>query len=124
MPKVLPLTSDQISKVNPGIRRTVQTLRSWGFETCDSGDGETHDYECDMPVPYVHIKCPHPLTLVGEAMRLHERLKLAGIDFSSPPNPQFDPEGFERHPSIEASYSPVDGHAFITLTNVVIPESK
>ena len=39
--------------LNPGIRQTVQLLRDHGFETCDSGDGETHDRACDRPHGYV-----------------------------------------------------------------------
>lgn len=33
--------------LNPGIARTVQWLNSQGFMTTDSGDGATHDHECD-----------------------------------------------------------------------------
>ena len=31
--------------MNPGIAYTVKTLREWGFDTTDSGDGQTHDHQ-------------------------------------------------------------------------------
>lgn len=42
--------------MNPGIRRTVRWLRTHGFRTCDSGDGATHDHECDRDYAYVAIR--------------------------------------------------------------------
>lgn len=56
--------------INPGILKTVQWLQSHGFKTCDSGDGETHDHECDLPIPYVHMMVEVPSLLVYEADRL------------------------------------------------------
>lgn len=117
-----PLTEEQLDTLNPGIRHTVKTLREWGCDTCDSGDGRTHDHACDQPFPYVHISV-HPMHLVANSITLYARLTGLGINFDNAPNPQDDPEGYAKHPTIEASYSPVDGHAFITLTNVIIPES-
>lgn len=69
-----------MSALNPGIVETVLWLNRNGFETCDSGDGETHDYECDSDFPYVHmmVKAEH---LAQEAKRLRELLKKQfGID--------------------------------------------
>jgi hypothetical protein len=44
--------------INPGIARTVALINSWGFATCDSGDGKTHDHPCDREGPYVVVKLP------------------------------------------------------------------
>lgn len=44
-----------LEELNPGIRKTVAYLRSLGFDTVDSGDGQTHEHECDRPHGYVTI---------------------------------------------------------------------
>jgi len=41
------LTQAEVDGLNPGIRRLVVWLRANGFDTCDSGDGQTHDHACD-----------------------------------------------------------------------------
>jgi hypothetical protein len=53
------LTAEELETLNPGIRHTVQTLRGWGFDTRDSGDGATREFPCDLPHPYVHILTTH-----------------------------------------------------------------
>lgn len=115
------LTPEEIDALNPGIRSTVLKLREWGFDTVDSGDGKTHEHGCDMPCPYVHIRVGSHCLVEATDSLYFQLAHHAGIDFSNPPNPQEDPEAWAKHPSIEASYSPVDGHAFITLTNVILP---
>ncbi len=54
--------SNEIEGLNPGIRRTVALLSEWGlqwgYSTTDSGDGATHDYECDLDEPYVGLLGP------------------------------------------------------------------
>lgn len=42
------------ASLNPGIRKTVRLLHEAGFDTCDSGDGETH--ECDRDHGYVVVR--------------------------------------------------------------------
>jgi hypothetical protein len=44
-----------LSKLNPGIRNAVAWFRANGFDTCDSGDGSTHEFDCDLVEPYVHV---------------------------------------------------------------------
>ena len=39
--------------LNPGIREVVRRLREAGFQTCDSGDGSTRQFECDPGAPDV-----------------------------------------------------------------------
>lgn len=121
MTPVPPLSPEAIAALNPGIRATVQWLREKGFNTCDSGDGQTHDHACDLPVPFVHIRV-HPHYMTAEAIRLMALLESChGIDFNNAPHPQDDPEAASRYPHIEASYSPVDGVAIISLFNVMLP---
>jgi hypothetical protein len=105
--------------MNPKITKTVEKLQSWGFETYDSGNGETHDFDFDLEIPYVHIavsikdleeRCDTLLAL------LHEE----GVDFDNCPHPQYNPKGCAVHPCIEASYLPLEGKAFIHLFNVVL----
>ena len=118
---VPPLTPEQLEALNPGIRTTVQTLREWGFDTRDSGDGQTAQYECDLPIPYVHIAVDAQ-SIAAETDRLLALLSGRGIVFGNQPNPQIDPEGYANAPDIQASYLPTQGGwAFIHLTNVVLP---
>lgn len=98
MSTVLPLASEVVAALNPGIRRTVVMLRAAGFMTMDSGDGKTHEFECDLDVPYVHIKV-EPAQLVDEAHRL---LALVLAEFAP-------------GAAVEASYSPQDGFALLHL---------
>lgn len=118
------LSAKQLAALNPGIRHTVQTLRSWGFETCDSGDGVTHEFECDLDVPYVHILCP-PALLASETDRLVNLLRGAGINFEDGPDPQDDPVGAALHPNVEACYLPLYGadSGYIHLFNVILPDN-
>lgn len=73
-----PLDND----INPGILNTVQWLRSHGFNTVDSGDGKTHLYECDLPVPYVHILVRAD-DMASECKRLAALLREKGITVES-----------------------------------------
>lgn len=109
-------------KLNPGIRATVRFLRDHGFHTCDSGDGVTHEFECDLPSPYVHIQCD-PHKLASETERLFKLMKGAGVNFDDPPDQWRDDDEWKVSPTIEASYMPLshpDG--FIHLFNVVLTE--
>lgn len=118
--EVRELTAEEVGLLNPGIRETVVTLRGWGFETCDSGDGSTAEHACDLPFPYVHIKV-RAEELVSETDRLLTLLDGRGVNFSNPPHPQHDPEGSAKHPAMEASYLPTQGWAAtIHLFNVVL----
>lgn len=99
-----------MDKLNPGIVKTVEWLQSKGFDTRDSGDGETHDYECDLPFPYVHM-VTEPETLVSEARRLQAELKSIGIELEP-----LDEYGEAK--AIETSFNPVTNLAIISLFNV------
>jgi len=99
-----------MSDLNPGIAKTVAWLNAMGFATCDSGDGETHDFECDRPYPYVVISVS-PADLVAETHRLMVSLSAFGIEVK--------PLGPENSgPHIEAIYLPATGTAFIELHHV------
>lgn len=102
--------------LNPGIRKLVSLLNEAGFVTTDSGDGETHDFECDRSYGYVTI-LTEPAKMVAEADRLMDLLKSWGLD----PIPQM-PEGEAvldlRQCHIEASYSPTDGFAVLDVQHV------
>lgn len=102
------------TKLNPGIQKAVQFLREHGFDTRDSGDGQTHEYECDMPIPYVHIVTEAKVDLALEADRLYLLLKEKGIDFEDAVNE----EGEMLGPVIEAHYNPHEEIGTISLFNV------
>jgi hypothetical protein len=113
MKTVTPLTPEQLAQINPGIRHTVQVLRSWGYETTDSGDGATADHACDLPIPYVHIR------IDGDDLVVHMKFLIAMLAAS----------GVEVGPSNEVGDNPTiegcilaDLSAWIHLFNVVIPE--
>jgi hypothetical protein len=111
-----------LEKLNPGIRATVRFLREHGFNTCDSGDGVTHEFECDLPIPYVHIQCDAD-KLASEADRLAELMKSVGVNFDDVSDPQDDPDAAMHDPNIEATYLPLGSReGFIHLFNVVLTE--
>ena len=94
-------------KLNVGIRKTVKWLRKHGFQTCDSGDGKTADFGCDRGCPYV-VSEVEPNMLTVESNRLCDMLTARGIEVLS-----MTMEG--RSPTIHASYSPTDRHAFVDI---------
>lgn len=103
-----------IEGLNPGIRETVAFLRAHGFATIDSGDGRTHEYECDQSVAYVHMRVMPPDDLISESQRLYDLLG-DRIVFS---DPVMDGDTVTLGPMIEAHYSPRDGIATISLWHV------
>lgn len=100
-----------MKNLNPGITRTVAWLREHGFNTQDSGDGATHDFECDQPIPYVHMMVKDPILLVGTVRKLERLLAERGVSLQ-PMNEA------GTAPAIEASWNPRDGFAIVTLWNV------
>jgi hypothetical protein len=92
--------------VNPKIRGTVAWLNANGFRTCDSGDGATHDYECDRDYPYVVIQVGGAAEIVPSAHRLVGLLRGRGIPLA--------PVG-QGDVWMQATYDPVDGTAMIEL---------
>lgn len=73
------------SQLDEHIRETVARLRSWGFETTDSGDGRskfregTAD-ECTLPEPHVFCQAD-PDKLNFEARRMLRLLRMyANVD--------------------------------------------
>jgi hypothetical protein len=74
----LEVVPTRLEDLNPGIRRTVGLLWAHGFQTCDSGDGETREYECDREYGYVVIVVA-PEELIAETRRLVVLLKQHGV---------------------------------------------
>lgn len=106
------LSAEQLEQLNPGIRMMVQWLREMGFDTRDSGDGRTHQFECDLPIPYVHIMV-EPAKLVEETDRLMRLLAKVGIEIEP-----CDEEG--KVPSIESVYLPANRMGLISVFNVTL----
>lgn len=113
-----------VGDMNPGIRRTVQWLRDNGFKTCDSGDGKTHEHECDRPIAYVTIRVD-PSQLSAECDRLLLLLKDHGVDLAA----EYEKMGdayqsgtldleTQSFPTLQAQYGPVDGVATLDLACV------
>ncbi len=99
-----------MSALNPGIVKTVEWLNARGFTTCDSGDGETHDFACDLDIPYVHMTVP-AFSLALEAMRLKELLEAIGVRIV-----EAGPDASAQ--TIAATYDPANGVAVLSLFNV------
>ena len=106
------LSAEQLEQLNPGIRMMVQWLREKGFDTRDSGDSKTHQFECDLPVPYVHIMV-EPEKLVSETDRLVRLLACVGIEVE-PCNEEGD------NPNIESVYLPANRMGLISVFNVTL----
>lgn len=87
-----------ISKIDPGVRMLVSLLRQHGFDTTDSGDGQSKE-ENGLDVPHVHIVC-HAQLLVYEADRLHRVLAMHGVTIQ--------PIAQEGAPCVQATYDPAD----------------
>jgi hypothetical protein len=97
-----------LNYLNPGIRLTVTALSAAGFDPCDSGDGETHQHECDREGPYVVLKS-NGRDLTTEAADLLLFLQHNGIRVV-----QIGCEGVQ----IQATYDPVDETAIIDVAGI------
>ncbi|MFN8525136.1 MAG: hypothetical protein U0821_18725 [Chloroflexota bacterium] len=97
-----------LSTLNPGIRQVVKMLREWGYETVDSGDGATREFECDRDHPYVVIKLAQDANPLDETDRLLDSLRDVGVYVDQIGNP-------DGHPWIQQSYDPVTDIALIEL---------
>ncbi len=97
-----------MSELNPGIVKTVALLREWGYDTCDSGDGKTHDFECDRDCAYVVMVVHNQYELVAQANILRAMLCDRGVDLQQQPTMPF----------LQASYCPVDHIAVLDLNGV------
>ena len=105
--------------INPGIAYTVKWLNERGFKTMDSGDGETHDFECDQPYPYVHMEVDSRNAIIETdylKLLLEENF---GIKFTG-----LTSENDITSPDIVLNYSPVNGTAVLSLINVKLTEPK
>lgn len=98
------------NKINPGIKKTVEWLNLKGFKTCDSGDGKTHDFECDRDYPYVCMLVD-PEKLISETNRLSDLL-LHEL------NLEVYSVSLERTPCIQATYDPTNRFGIIDLMYV------
>jgi hypothetical protein len=101
------------SELDPGIRETVRRLNDLGFETTDSGDGETKlaagwspDEARDVPHVCIRSKAGD---LCMQADRLVRELTRAGMCV--------EPVGHSGI-FVQATYDPADGTAVIELIGV------
>lgn len=94
-----PFNADEL---DPGIRRTVQLLRDAGFETTDSGDGRSKG-DAGEDYPHVHMVVPRSSAL-DEADRLLQCTHQWFID--------------PCMPTIQMTYSPLDGVCVLSLYSV------
>lgn len=92
--------------INPGVRELVAFLVERGWQTCDSGDVATHDFECDRPYPYVVVQVEAAEVLVA-ADTIADQLNEAGV--------QLEPACGR---TVQANYCPIDGRAFVEVIGV------
>lgn len=110
-----------VASLNPGIRDAVLALREAGFDTQNSGDGQTHDCECDRDYPFVVIRVD-PADLVATADRLALFLSEKGISVD-----EDGPDGLpEDSVNIEAFYNPayVDNDGYLDVTSLTLAPWK
>lgn len=104
-----------MSEINPGIRMTVQYLNMAGYRTVDSGDGETHDFECDREVGYVVVQLYPSQDLCRHADQIAKLLEGRGRVKLGPLAPPGEKDEFTY---IQANYSPIDGLKIIDISNI------
>lgn len=90
------------SELDPEIRKIVLKLRDAGFETTDSGDGRSKG-EAGEPYPHVHMIVPREKAF-EEADRLLQWTHQWFID--------------PCMPTIQLTYSPLDGVCVLSLYSV------
>ena len=96
--------------LNPGIVELVRLLNANGLETCDSGDGVTHDHSCDRDYAYVVIRSTKA-SLIDDADFIKELMARYGVDIV--------PLTMDMNsPGMQATYNPADGICLIDLTGV------
>ena len=97
------------SQLNPGIRRTVRLIHDLGYETCDSGDGETREHACDRDEGYVVI-----------VVRDHEDMEVVATDVYEALREHIPDDGFGgwNGVHIQAHYSPVDGLRMVDINGI------
>lgn len=95
--------------LNPGIRKLVALLNANGFVTVDSGDGVTHDHDCDREYAYVVCQT-EPDLLLRETDGLVALMAKHGVSVMA--------QSEDGTPCIQATYDPIDGSALIDLMNV------
>ena len=107
-----PLTTEELSGLDSGIRRTVLFLRSKGFETIDSGDGKSKlgkGYVDDEFIPLPHVfMVIRPKDMISASDYLVDVLTLSGVEIG--------PIGDEPH--IQATYDPFHASSIIELYRV------
>jgi hypothetical protein len=89
--------------LNPGIRSLVKWFHEKGFETTDSGDGQTHEQPCDRDHPYIVVRVQDPHRLIQETQRVFQCLG----DLATK-------EGV----LVQGNYSPSDGMAFVDISGL------
>ncbi len=108
-------------QLNPGIRRTVQTLHLLGYTTTDSGDGKTHEHACDRDHPYVVVSgWTNSLggarnLEVSDADKIYEALESYGVEMSAQ---GMGADGWSVPPSMQFSYDPGNRIALIDIMGV------
>ena len=110
----MPKTCEPIDydALNPGIRKLVRRLRETGFETVDSGDGATRNYECDPGFAYVSITVL-PGKLAQEARRLAKWVRGLGFELG-----QWGEDGQPEGIVVDASYFPAPDEAIIQIAGL------
>lgn len=109
--------TEELSGIDPNIRRVVALLRAYGFDTTDSGDGSKYpEMGCALPMPNVFARVKNKNTLVAKADRLRGLIA----------HRVGEPKEMESGPSwhVEATYSP-GGPSMVALFGVddsMLPE--
>jgi len=97
-----------VSELNPGIVKVVELLNAHGFDTVDSGDGETREYACDRVRGYVVVRLRDSQPLEASANKIAQLLTGRGVSLGPSPD--------QVH--VQANYSPIDGFRFVDIDGI------
>ncbi len=95
-------------KLDPGIRKTVERIRSWGYQTTDSGDGKSKFESgiadgCTLREPHVFIQAnPDELRITADKLWSALRKRVKSSQFVD----------------VTASYSPNDEVGIIAVMGI------
>jgi hypothetical protein len=113
------MSEPNYDEIDPGVREAVRLLRSFGFETTDSGDGThkaTLGWEPETFVPYPHVMIRvAPGQLEFECRRLRSYLTSAGVTVV--PSGHGNPDG-EHDVSIQGLFDPADESGVIVVEGI------
>ena len=102
--------------MNPGIEHFVNLLNELQFKTTDSGDGRTHEFECDRAYPYTVVLVT-PDTLLKEAVNLLDTLRNLGF-YPVPVHPDGQEGLTDKEVEVDPGLCYLGGDNFLAIIDI------